>query len=84
MNVKLSQRSVRAGDVLTLLGVTAANVPREKSLTRTHRNALVSFNIFLLLEILLCKTRKQSRVSVVKGFLLPMPCLETIFQVSEV
>lgn len=41
MNAKPSQRSVRAGDVLTLLGVSAANVPPEKSLTRTHRNVLM-------------------------------------------
>jgi len=47
MNAKPSQRSVRAGDVLTLLGVSAANVPPEKSLTWTHRNALVSLYIFI-------------------------------------
>ena len=46
MSVKPSQRSVRAGDVLTLLGVTAANVPQEKNLTRTHKNALVGLSSF--------------------------------------
>jgi len=40
-SVRPSQRSVRAGDVLTLLGVTAANVPQEKSLTRTRKDALI-------------------------------------------
>lgn len=44
MNVKPSQRFVRVGDVSILLGVTAANVPPEKSLTRTHRNALIWMN----------------------------------------
>ena len=41
MNVKLSQRSVQVEDVSTLLGATIANVPREKNLTQTLRNALV-------------------------------------------
>lgn len=42
MNVKPFQRFVQAGDALILLGVTAANVPPEKSLMQTHRDALVS------------------------------------------
>lgn len=46
MNVKLSQRSVQVEDVSTLLGATIVNVPREKNLTQTLRNALVGV-IFL-------------------------------------
>lgn len=45
MSVKPSQRFVRAGNALILLGVIAANVPPEKSLTRTHRNALIWMNV---------------------------------------
>lgn len=44
MNVKLSQRSVQVEDVSTLLGATIVNVPREKNLTQTLRNALTWMN----------------------------------------
>lgn len=73
MSVKPSQRFVRAGDVLILLGVIAANAPPEKSLTRTHRNALVSLSSFINWNTTKCKTRKQLCLflfSFVKGAVL--------------
>lgn len=73
MSVKPSQRFVRAGNALILLGVIAANVPPEKSLTRTHRNALVSLSSFINWNTTKCKTRKQLCLflfSFVKGAVL--------------